>query len=254
VYLSAEATLDWLTWANAALLAAGPDAVLVSETAVAIRHLVPRTLPVKVAVPVDRRCRWQSSNIDVLRLDIAEHERVTVDGLLTTTRMRSALDVAHLMPMQAAQPVLDRMLVLGQVDLDELSTSIAASRRLGSKQARRLMRSASDRAAAESERMAKRLLREAGLKGWVSNHPVAVRSGTILVDLALPRLRIAIEVKGWVFHSLSDRAMQDDNRVTDLGIAGWLVIPVGWLELVTDPTGVVARVRAAVQARELAAA
>ena len=165
-----------------------------------------------------------------------------------------AIDIAHLMPLHKAQPVLDRMLVLDHVNLDELTKAVTTSRRSGSKQARRLMASANDRTAAESERMARRLFRGVGITGWVSNHPVAVRGGTIKVDLALPGLKIAVEVKGWQFHSKSDRGMSDDRRVTDLGIAGWIVIPVGWLELVTDPAGVVARVRAAIAARVAEAA
>ncbi|HUV48518.1 MAG TPA: hypothetical protein VMX11_06030, partial [Actinomycetes bacterium] len=90
---------------------------------------------------------------------------------------------------------------------------------------------------------------QAGITGWVANYRVNVSGRWIKVDLALPRLRIAVEVKGWVFHSLADRARADDRRVTDLGIAGWVVIPVGWLELVADPAGVVARVQAAITSR-----
>lgn len=258
VYVSAETTPSWHTWAHAALLAARPGAVLVGETAAALRRQVPKTLPITVAVPTGRQCRWRStprsSTIRVVRIDVAERECVNVDGLRTTTRLRTAIDVAHLMPLHEAQPVLDRMLVLDHVNLDELTEAVTASRRSGSRQARRLLASANDRTAAESERMARRLFRGAGITGWVSNHPVQVRSGTIKVDLVLPELKIAVEVKGWQFHSKSDRSMGDDRRVTDLGIAGWIVIPVGWLELVTDPAGVVARVRAAIAARAAEAA
>jgi very-short-patch-repair endonuclease len=253
VYASAETAPSWHTWGHAALLAAGHGAVLVGESAVALRRLVPKTLPVTAAIPTGRQCRWRptgrSSAIRIIRLDVRDDECVTVDGLRTTTRLRTAIDVAHLMPLHEAQPVLDRMLVLDQVSLEELTQAVVASRRTGSKQARRLLASANDRTAAESERMARRLFRSAGITGWVSNHPVKVRSGTIKVDLALPRLKIAVEVKGWQIHSKSDRGMGDDRRVTNLGIAGWIVIPVGWLELVTDPEGVLARVRAAIAAR-----
>lgn len=253
VYVSAAASLSWWTWAHAALLAAGPGAVLVGDTATALRDLTPKTLPITVAIPTGRQCRWRStsrsSTIRVVRLDVAARECLTVNGLRTTSRLRTAVDVAHLM-----QPVLDRMLVLDQVDLDQLTEAVSASRRSGSKQARRLMASANDRTAAESERRARRLFRGAGITGWQSNHPVEVRGRTIKVDLALPGLKIAVEVKGWQFHSNSDRGMSDDRRITDLGIAGWIVIPVGWLELVTDPAGVVARVRAAIAARHAGAA
>ena len=103
--------------------------------------------------------------------------------------------------------------------------------------------------------MARRIFREAGITGWTANHPVRVRGGrTIKVDLALKRYKIAVEVKGWLFHSKHDRAKGDDDRITDLQLAGWFVIPVGWLELMTDPAGVIAKVHAAIAARETTAA
>ena len=82
-----------------------------------------------------------------------------------------------------------------------------------------------------------------------------VRGGrTVKVDLALKRYQIAVEVKGWLFHSKSDRGKSDDDRITDLQLADWFVIPVSWLELVSDPAGVVAKVRAAIAARAATAA
>ncbi len=178
-----------------------------------------------------------------------------VNGLPTTTRLRTAVDVAHLMPPIQAQPILDRMLVLDAVRLDALTAAVAASRRAGSAQARALMRSAADLAAAESERYARRILREAGITGWTPNHSVTVRGGrTIKIDLALKQLKIAVEVKGWLFHSKTDRARGDDDRITDLQLAGWFVIPIGWLELMSDPEGVVAKVVAAIEARSAHAA
>lgn len=250
VYLSDDVNLSWRTRAHAALLAAGHGAVLVGSSAATLREQVPERLPITVAIPAHRRCHWRARSIKVLRLDVAHHECVTVQGLRTTTRLRTAVDVAHLMPLAAAQAVLDRMLVLDHISLDELTAAVTASNRTGSAQARRLVESANDMAAAESERLARRLFREAGITGWEANHRTDSRSGSIKVDLRLRRYRIVVEVKGWVFHSKSDRAMSDDKRVSDLSIAGWIVIPVGYLELVSNPAEVVARVRAAIAARE----
>jgi very-short-patch-repair endonuclease len=255
IFLDASAPLTWQAWAFAAVLSLGPDAVLVGASAVSLRSLGPPTLPVSVAIPPQRRTRLDTPQVRVLRLDVPDADRVIVDGLPTTTRLRTAVDLAHLVPLLQAQPILDRMLVLDMVDLADLRSAIGCSRRTGSAQARALMRSAADLAAAESERHARRVLREAGITGWTPNHAVTVRGGrTIKVDLALKRLRIAIEVKGWIFHSESDRAKGDDDRVTDLQLAGWFVIPVGWLELMSDPDGFVAKVLAAVAARTLRAA
>jgi len=255
VYLAANAALTWSAWAHIAVLAAGPEAVLIGETAAQLRQWTPARLPITVAIPPDRRHLLRTDAIRVVRLAIPDSERVVVNDLPTTTRLRTAVDIAHLMPLVQAQPILDRMLVLDTVQLSELTAAVDASRRAGSAQARALMRSAADLAAAESERHARRVLREAGITGWTPNHAVTVRGGrTIKVDLALKRLQIAIEVKGWIFHSKSDRAKGDDDRITDLQLAGWFVIPVGWLELMSDPGGFVAKVVAAIEARAAQAA
>ncbi len=255
VYLVDSVPLTWHAWAFAAVLAGGPDAVLLGSSAAALRNWHPPTLPVTVAIPRRQRLRLQTTAIRVLRLDVPKTDRVVVNGLPTTTRLRTAVDVAHLMPLTQAQPILDRMLVLDAVRLDALTAAIEGSRRAGSAQARALMRSAADLAAAESERYARRILREAGITGWTPNHSVTVRGGrTIKIDLALKQLKIAVEVKGWLFHSKTDRARGDDDRITDLQLAGWFVIPIGWLELMSDPEGVVAKVVAAIEARSAHAA
>jgi very-short-patch-repair endonuclease len=252
VYLTDSAPRSWMAMAFAATLSLGPDAVLVAETAAALRALVEQRLPVAVAIAPGRRVRLTSADVRVLRLDVSRSERVTISGLPTTTRLRTAIDLAHLLPDVQAQPIVDRMLVLDTVDLDELTDAVSRSSRKGSARARALMRSAADLAAAESERRALRVFRDAGITGWSANLRVQVRGGrTIKVDLALPALRIAVEIKGWQFHAASDRAQKDDTRVTDLQLAGWLVIPVGWLELQTDPEGVVAKVMAAIAARRM---
>ena len=249
VYLAADAALTWQAWAHCMVLAAGPGAGLIGETAAQLRGLAPQTLPICVAISPGRRCDIRHKNLRLLRLDVPPEDRVTVDGLPSTKRLRTASDVAHLMPLVKAQPIIDLMLVRDQVDLDELTAVIAESRRYGSAQARRLMTSAHDRAAAESERITRRLLRAAGLHGWVSNHEVTIKGRQLKIDLALRRLRIAIEVKGWMFHSAGDRGASDDARVTDLQLAGWLVIPVSWLALHLQPEAFIAQVREAVALR-----
>jgi len=55
VYLSADAELTWSAMAHAATLAAGLGATLVGDSAAALRHLVPTSFPVTVAIPAGRR-------------------------------------------------------------------------------------------------------------------------------------------------------------------------------------------------------
>lgn len=163
-----------------------------------------------------------------------------------------AVDIAHLLPLAQAQELLDRLLLLQVVDLQQLVAEVDSSRRYGCRQARRLLRSAGDRAASEAERMAQVLLRSAGLDGFVANFPTDVAGRTIKIDLAFVQERVAIEVKGWAFHSLPDRGRSDAEREADLQLAGWLVITVTWFDLVSRPDYVVDRVRDAIALRSVA--
>jgi very-short-patch-repair endonuclease len=249
VYISSEVKPSWDAWAHAALLAAGTDSALVADSAAAARVLIPKVLPINVAIPAHRRSALRNPRIHVIRLDVPQDDRVVIDGLATTTQLRTAVDLAHLLPPTDAQSIIDRMLVREQIALDDLTAAVAASRRHGSAQARALIRSANDLAAAESERYARRLLVADGITGWVGNHVVPVGDHKVKVDLALKHLRIAVEVKGWMFHSAGDRGASDDSRVTDLQLAGWLVIPVSWLTMHKDPETSLEQARTAVRIR-----
>jgi hypothetical protein len=68
--------------------------------------------------------------------------------------------------------------------------------RPGSAAAGRMLVAAADRADSAAERLLVRLLREAGIGGWVLGHPF----GPYRIDLAFPAQRVAVEVDGWAWH------------------------------------------------------
>jgi len=65
--------------------------------------------------------------------------------------------------------------------------------RHGGPAAGRLLAAAADRAASQAERFMIKLLRGAGLTGWV----VGYRAAGFVLDFAFPALRVAIEVDDW---------------------------------------------------------
>ena len=89
----------------------------------------------------------------------------------------------------------------GRCDIDSLASSLTA---------------AADRADSAAERLLVRIMREAGVTGWVLGHPF----GPWRIDIAFPRERMAVEVDGWAWHVDADRFRNDRRKQNALVRAG----------------------------------
>lgn len=116
--------------------------------------------------------------------------------------------------------------------------------RRGSPAASALLTAAADRAASHAERLLVKLLREAGIAGWVLGY--AYRDHDI--DVAFPAQRLAIEVDGWAWHVSPDRFVRDRQRQNTLVNAGWRVLRFSWHDLTGRPAEVLAEIRDALAA------
>jgi very-short-patch-repair endonuclease len=82
----------------------------------------------------------------------------------------------------------------------------------------------------------------------VANHEVHDATGLIgVVDIAFRAVRLAIELDGRAWHVASDRFQRDRERQNRLVNAGWTVLRFTWHDLTTDPAGVIATIRAALE-------
>jgi len=108
VYVDTSAVITWTTHAHAAVLAAGSGAALVGASAGQLRSWIPRGLPITVAIPHHRRSRIDADFLQVVRMPIPSEDRLMLNDLPTTTRLRAATDIAHLLPPHLAQPIPDR--------------------------------------------------------------------------------------------------------------------------------------------------
>lgn len=113
----------------------------------------------------------------------------------------------------------------------------------GSATAGRLIRAATDRAAAASERLFIGMLREAGIRGWRVNHPWNPDDRWSTVDVAFVVELLAIEIGGWAWHHSPDRFQRDRNKQNDLILAGWTVLRFTWFDLTNEPDLVIRKVR-----------
>jgi very-short-patch-repair endonuclease len=88
-----------------------------------------------------------------------------------------------------------------------------------------------------------KLLREAGIKGWRTNHPI----GGYKVDVAFPQQKVAIEVDGWAFHCDPEAFAIDRKRQNAIALLGWQVLRFTWLDLTEYPQRVIAEIRQAIR-------
>ncbi|MHB1534229.1 MAG: hypothetical protein ACYC1D_06395 [Acidimicrobiales bacterium] len=88
---------------------------------------------------------------------------------------------------------------------------------------------------------------EAGLPIPVRQHQVVVEGRLYLIDLAYPEWKIAIEFQGFSFHGSSrPRFDRDQDRISALGVDGWIVVLV---TSASDRGVVIERVRSAIATR-----
>ncbi|MCC4908430.1 endonuclease domain-containing protein [Microbacterium sp. cx-59] len=134
--------------------------------------------------------------------------------------------------------------------LDELSAVVSAGRRIGIERLRTALPLLRSRSASRPETWCRLTLMDAGLEEPESNFDIYVDGvREACVDLAYPKLRIAIEYEGE--HHLRDATQwaRDIVRYERLAAAGWHVIRVTRAELFGTPEKFVRRVRVAISAR-----
>lgn len=165
--------------------------------------------------------------------------------LPTTSRRRTAVDLIATLPIRDASPLLDRALQRGWLRPQDLDRRLREyPNRPGNRQLRRLQHNVGDGAAAESERVLHRLLRRAGIRGWLPNHEIWAGGELVaVVDVALPVQRIAIEVDGMAYHVDVERFRRDRTRQNALVGLGWTVLRFTWADLTERPGYVINTVR-----------
>jgi very-short-patch-repair endonuclease len=215
-----------------------------SGLAAAWWHDLTKFAPDIVEVTVPRNSHGRSRDgcrvrrRDLTASDVVIHREIRVTALALTVIESAVKGRGGIKLMDAA---LQRR--LGLPDL--WRAHLRNKGRYGSPRARRLLKTASDGARSEAERLLVRLLREAGFTGWRTNYPI----GPYKVDVAFTAPKVVIEVDGWAFHSDQEVFQNDRKRQNYLTLMGWQVLRFTWLDLVEYPQRVIAEIRSAISAR-----
>ncbi len=234
-----------------AMLSVGADATLVGRSA-AYWWQMTDIAPVEVEVAVPKRSQpRRRPGVSTIRRDLSPCDRVSVDGLQVTKKAATVLAAVAALGLLAGAKFMDRVLQKGLVALDALRESHESSRgRHGAPVCATLLALAAGGARSEAERMAHRVLREAGLTGWEADHRVMLpRQGPAVLDLAFLEQRVLVEIDGWAYHRDLRAFLHDTRRQNALVLAGWVVIRTNWHELKERPDVFVLTVRAALADR-----
>lgn len=203
----------------------------------------------QIAVPRGRKVRSDNGAPDLRWRNIPQAD--IVDGWVTT-RARTLVDCAILLPFDEALAVADSALRVGlgkddRRDLARLLQTIPAQHRT---RVRRVMRAADGGAAGPFESALRAIaLDVAGLTvrtqvrvddshGWIGR-----------VDLADLHLRLVLEADSMEFHGERSAQDRDCARYTRLTTSGWLVLRFTWEQVMHQPEWVCDQIQAAVSLR-----
>jgi hypothetical protein len=221
----------------AAVLAAGPDAVLSHRSAGALRRLgVTEGSGIDVTTARSLRSR---PGIVMHRARLAADEFDTVDGIRVTTVARTLLDLAADLPAHQLERAMHEAEVQRLGDTIGLHAlidrhpcnhgtrtlrAILAGQQLG----RTITKS-------ELEALFLAFLGDHGLPRPHVNHLIATPANTYECDVVWPQARLIVELDGYATHGTRKRFEQDRARDRALTIAGWRVIRITWRQLTHEP-------------------
>lgn len=189
------------------------------------------------------------------RVAVAEAEILTLaGGPLLTTPVRTAIDCLRVLPYSRALDLYAWLATRRVLPRERLAAEVRDTTGLaGTPQLLRIVSATRGGALSGAEARLHRLLRAEGVTGWVANATLALRGGTVCVDVLFARARVVIEVDGFAAHSSREAFEHDRRRQNAIQAEGYVVLRFTWLDLTQRPHEVVRTIVTVVAARTAAA-
>jgi very-short-patch-repair endonuclease len=240
-----EGSEDDVAVRAAAVVAWHPDAVVTGRAAARLTFW-PRLRVTDVEVvrrghpPRSRGYRFHERTVDPAHI-------LELPSLRLTTPALTAVDLVD----ELGGDGIDTCLRARAARLEDLWTAFAAHpSRPGNNARRRMLLDSRDEPWSAAERLAHRLLRAAGIRGWKANYRVVVCGGRYFIDIAFPGIRLAVEIDGRLHEDDPSVFENDRYRQNQLVGAGWRVLRFTYPMLVSRPDYVVATIRAEIARRQ----
>jgi hypothetical protein len=211
VYLVGHVAETPLTLPTAALLAAGPGAVLAFHTAAGLWGL--RRMPQGVVDVTVAGCRANRRGLRVHRSALQPHEVTLLDSLPITTPARTVRDLAPVLPRRDLAKLLDDVLIAELATFEDLAEIPVARAILG-------VTPDPGRARSRAERRLLETLRRGGFPEPALNAIVEGHE----CDVVWRAQRIVVEYDSWRYHHTPERRARDRRKQAAVEWAGWSVL------------------------------
>lgn len=227
----------------AAVLAAGPGAVLSHREAAALHGLRPADRP---TVDVTATARRRVPGVAVHRVERLAREHVTaVDGIPVTTVARTLVDLAAVVQPAALRKALEEAERSHRLDVRAIEDVLERTRGRNGRGHRRITQ-ALDELARTGTTLTRSMLEDRFL-ALLDAHGLPRPSANawteaMEVDVAWPAARLAVELDGWEAHKTRDAFQRDRTRSNDLQAAGWTVLRFTHADVVHRAAETAARV------------
>jgi Protein of unknown function (DUF559) len=217
----------------AAVLAAGPNAVLSHRSAAALWGI--RPVPggrVEVTLPRALRSR---PGLKVHRALLADDERTAARAIPVTTPPRTLLDLAAILDLRSLRRAVDEAEVLRLSDTLSLDALLTRHpRRRGTRALREILAAGRLRASITRSELEDRFLAfldGVGLPRPEVNVPLRLSGRWIEADCVWRRQRVIVELDGHASHATGAAFERDRARDRILQAAGWRVVRITWRQL-----------------------
>lgn len=232
VYAATETANDWRI-RIAAACRFDPSAAITGDAAAALTYW-PELTPSLVQV-AGRRSMVRRPGFDF-------QQRI-VPGALVIERNRLRLATPELTALdQVAErggDGIDRALRSRMTTLAKLHEALALTpSRRGNRERQAMLLDSRDEPWSAAERLAHRILREAGVTGWSTNVPIWCGGNLYYLDIDFRRTAVAIEIDGRMHHGPA-QFENDRRRGNDLLLVGKRMLHYTWRMLVDEPRMVV---------------
>lgn len=249
-YLAPNGCLDLTSRARAVLLTTPPGSLISHVTAAELWGIeLPSTAlssKIHVVAPREERPRQRPDRVIHESVCLNTADAAVLSRLAITSPARTWWDLATVFAPEDLLAVTDCILRrwCSPWELQKMLSRHVGQR--GAVGARRVLRHGDPRAESRMESVTRWLIIESGLPTPELQYTIRAESGSVVarLDLAYPRLKIAIEFDGAVHREAAVFA-RDLRRQNALVNAGWTILRFSGADVLGRPDAVVAQVREA---------